>query len=78
LERNIRRTPLSNGLRVDRGRLHNFEASELTKVILGCKVSEENERVVLNWIMELENYEIAVEKCIIDETEYKLKFIQII
>jgi hypothetical protein len=66
---------LRSGLTVDCGRFHNFSPLELTKVILGCKCSKENERVVLNWVRQLGNSDIVVEKCVQDEKDYRLKFV---
>lgn len=68
---------LRDGFNVERGRLHSFEPSELTKVTIGCKATKNDERIVFNWIDNLGNDEVIVEKCCIDETKYHLKFVDI-
>jgi len=67
-----------HGFEIDCGRQHTFESKELTKVIFGCKINKSDERVVMNWIDELGNTNIRVEKAFVDETDYKLNFLQII
>jgi len=69
---------LSSGMKIDKGRFFTFDPSELTKITLGCQVSLEDTRVVMNWARELENYDIIIEKCFMDKTEFRLNLKQII
>jgi len=69
---------LENNLDIDKGRLHKFDSSTITKIILGCKISTQDERVVLKWVDDLGNSELIVEKCFKDKLDYKLKFKQIL